>query len=53
MHELHIIWQSHKEVMEDQRQSFQIELERVKEKLEKLESRSKLLKNEKALNSPR
>ena len=53
MRELHIIRQSHEEVVESQRQGFQIELERVGGKLEQLESRSKLLENEvKALKFP-
>lgn len=54
MRELYIIRQSYEEVMEGQRQGFQIELEHVKEKQEKLELRSKLLENKvKALKSLR
>lgn len=54
MCELHIIRQLYKKIIEGQRQSFQIELERIRGKVEKLESRSKLLKNElKVLKSPR
>ena len=62
--ELHIMRQVHGEEMEAQRQSFQIELKRVEQgfenkleqvggKLEKMELRSKMLKNEvRALRSP-
>ena len=62
--ELHIMWQTHGEEMEAQRQGFQIELERVEQgfenkleqvdgKLEKMKLRSKLLENEvRAVRSP-
>lgn len=47
-HELHSIWQAHEGAMEAQRQSFQLELERVREIFESksalLESEIKLLK---------
>lgn len=45
-HELNILRRTHEEVMEAQRQSFQIELERVGGKLEQLEVRSRTLENE-------
>ena len=52
-YELHIIWQTHKEKIDTQRQGFQIELEQVGRILEQLELRSKALENEvKALRLP-
>ena len=44
--ELQVIKQRQEEEMEAQRQSFQIELERVRGKLELWESKSKMLENE-------
>lgn len=45
IYELFIIWQLHKKIVKGQSQDFQIELEYVRGKLGKLESRSKLLEN--------